>query len=676
MTSGNFHRLLLRQIKDNFGGVDKIPPEIKNFLENVNSAYKEYDNDIEHIERILSQSSKELFKSNKELKMLNETNEVTIHEKTKDVRKIKYNLDNAERISGTAIFTWSVKEERLEISDFFSELCHVNHDVLNSKIENLFNLFEERDEIRKYIEKCLTSKTKFKLEEVRLKNDNRLFSLEGNSLTFEDGEEVFLIGVVRDITAAKFREHQLDELLYSLEQYKNAIDNSGIVSITDYQGIITYANQKFCSISQYAETELIGKPHSILNSGYHPEEFFTGMWKTIASGKIWKGEVRNKKKDGSFYWVETTIVPFMKNGRVNQYISIRFDITEKKNILEQIEKQRNFYESILNNIPVDIAVFNKHHQYLFINPFAVKNDEVRQFLIGKDDFDYCNKFNKDITSAQKRRELFTIALNSRSTVEFLDENVNRNGKTVYTIRRFFPVNNLQGELEVMIGFGLDITEKIQQSNQLKDSLEEKEALLGEIHHRVKNNLALVMGLIEMQISRATDTTLRQHLTEIQNRISAMSLIHEKLYKSANFARIDLQEYLYDFVSFLASFYDKNKQVKLHFDLIQLYATTKRAIPIALIVNELITNSFKYAFNKKESGDIYISLKTNAENAELIVEDNGSGLPADFDLKKSNSLGMKLLDIFTRQIKGKYHISGESGMRVSITFLHEKEGVNS
>ena len=600
----------------------------------------------------------------------------TIHEKTKDVRKIKYNLDNAERISGTAIFTWSVKEERLEISDFFSELCHVNHDVLNSKIENLFNLFEERDEIRKYIEKCLTSKTKFKLEEVRLKNDNRLFSLEGNSLTFEDGEEVFLIGVVRDITAAKFREHQLDELLYSLEQYKNAIDNSGIVSITDYQGIITYANQKFCSISQYAETELIGKPHSILNSGYHPEEFFTGMWKTIASGKIWKGEVRNKKKDGSFYWVETTIVPFMKNGRVNQYISIRFDITEKKNILEQIEKQRNFYESILNNIPVDIAVFNKHHQYLFINPFAVKNDEVRQFLIGKDDFDYCNKFNKDITSAQKRRELFTIALNSRSTVEFLDENVNRNGKTVYTIRRFFPVNNLQGELEVMIGFGLDITEKIQQSNQLKDSLEEKEALLGEIHHRVKNNLALVMGLIEMQISRATDTTLRQHLTEIQNRISAMSLIHEKLYKSANFARIDLQEYLYDFVSFLASFYDKNKQVKLHFDLIQLYATTKRAIPIALIVNELITNSFKYAFNKKESGDIYISLKTNAENAELIVEDNGSGLPADFDLKKSNSLGMKLLDIFTRQIKGKYHISGESGMRVSITFLHEKEGVNS
>ena len=156
----------------------------------------------------------------------------------------------------------------------------------------------------------------------------------------------------------------------------------------------------------------------------------------------------------------------------------------------------------------------------------------------------------------------------------------------------------------------------------------------------------------------------------------MSLIHEKLYKSANFARIDLQEYLYDFVSFLASFYDKNKQVKLHFDLIQLYATTKRAIPIALIVNELITNSFKYAFNKKESGDIYISLKTNAENAELIVEDNGSGLPADFDLKKSNSLGMKLLDIFTRQIKGKYHISGESGMRVSITFLHEKEGVNS
>jgi PAS domain S-box-containing protein len=676
MTNTGIHRLLLRQIKENFGGMDKVPAEFRNFIDSINSAYQEYDKDIEHVERILSQSSQELFKANKELKILNENNEAIIREKTSAIRKTAYNLDSAERISGLGIFTWSEKSEKLEISTYFSELCQVKESSLQNSLENLIHLFENADEIHYSVDACLNTDSKFRLESIRLKNDDRYFSLEGNVVRLEGTDDRLFIGVLRDVTATKLREQELDELLHSLEEYKNAIDNSGIVSITDEQGYITYVNQKFCSISQYTEKELLGSKHNIVNSGFHSKEFFVEMWKTISSGNVWKGEVRNRRKDGSFYWVDSTIVPFFKNDRVSQYISIRFDITEKKNIFERIEQQRNFYESILNNIPVDIAVFNDQHRYLFINPFAVKNEEIRQFLIGKDDFDYCKKFNKNIDSAKLRRELFNQALQSQSTIEFLDQNTNKAGKTVHTIRRFFPVKNLRGELEVMIGFGLDITEKIEQSNRLKESLEEKEALLGEVHHRVKNNLALVMGLIEMQNSRATDSYLRQQLTEIQNRISAMSLIHEKLYKSANFSKIDLQEYLHDFVCFLASFFDKSKHVHLHFDLDKVFATTKRAIPIALIVNELVTNCFKYAFKDKESGDITLSLKSNPEFVELVVADNGSGLPVGFDLTKTNSLGMKLLDIFTRQIKGKYAISSESGLRVSIRFNHEQESINS
>jgi PAS domain S-box-containing protein len=676
MIKESFHRLLKRQLKDHFGGLDTVPSELKSFLESVNAAYFEYDKDLDNAERILRESSQELFKSNKELRLLNERNEQIIREKTKDIRKTTYHLQNAEQVTGLGIFSWNITSGRLELSSFFSKLYGIREEDLNNDIQKLYDLFEYPEIIREAVNRSIKNQEKFKLNNIHFKNDNRFYDLEGNVAFFAETEESVLTGVLRDITAEKLREHELDELLNSLEQYKNAIDNSGIVSVTDAKGLITYVNQKFCSISQYSEQELIGASHSIINSGFHTREFFREMWSTIASGKIWKGEVKNKKKDGTFYWVDSTIVPFSKNGVINQFISIRFDITEKKNVMDRVEQQKNFYEGILNNIPVDIAVFNDKHQYLFLNPYAVKNEERRNFLIGKDDFDYCREFGRDDSTARMRRELFNQAVTLRSTVEFMDSNVNREGKTVYSIRRFFPVNNLKGDLEVMIGFGLDITDKIEQSNRLKDSLEEKEALLGEVHHRVKNNLALVMGLIEMQNSRTDNEFLHQQLTEIQNRISAMSLIHEKLYRSANFSKIDMQEYLHDFVRFLGSFFDKKQLVKQYFDVDPILSSTKRAIPIALIVNELVTNSYKYAFSESGKGDIIISMKREGDFIVLSVSDSGPGIPESKDLTKSNSLGMKLLAIFTKQIKGTYTINSNNGLKISIKFPDEQESLNS
>lgn len=112
---------------------------------------------------------------------------------------------------------------------------------------------------------------------------------------------------------------------------KSAIDESAIVAITDKSGVITYVNEKFCKISQYGADELIGRTHQVINSGYHPKEFFTDMWKTITSGKNWEGEIRNRAKDGTFYWVHTNIVPFMNSdGRPEKYVSVRYEITERK----------------------------------------------------------------------------------------------------------------------------------------------------------------------------------------------------------------------------------------------------------------------------------------------------------------------------------------------------------
>ena len=144
-------------------------------------------------------------------------------------------------------------------------------------------------------------------------------------------EEQLVYAVARDMTSHKESEIALQQYVKELEALKVAFNAHSLVAITDIKGIITYANDKFCEVSKYSIEELLGQDHGIINSGYHSKEFFENLWKTISQGKIWKGEIKNKAKDGTFYWVDTLIVPFLNhNGKPYQYVAIRTDITQRK----------------------------------------------------------------------------------------------------------------------------------------------------------------------------------------------------------------------------------------------------------------------------------------------------------------------------------------------------------
>jgi len=219
----------------------------------------------------------------------------------------------------------------------------------------------------------------------------------------------------------------------------------------------------------------------------------------------------------------------------------------------------------------------------------------------------------------------------------------------------------------ILGVISDITERKETETRLITALEEKEMLLREIHHRVKNNMQIISSFLNLQSTQVVDKRDADLFTVVQDRVKSMALIHDNLYQSVDLSRIQFKEYITNMISQIFSTHSNlSKNIKLVTDIEDVAFNMETGIPLGLIISEMINNSLKHAFPESK-GELFISLHTKDEDIELIIKDNGVGLPEDFDIKKPKKLGLRLLNTLVDQLEGTIKLDCSQGTEFKITF---------
>lgn len=226
---------------------------------------------------------------------------------------------------------------------------------------------------------------------------------------------------------------------------------------------------------------------------------------------------------------------------------------------------------------------------------------------------------------------------------------------------------------VLIVHARDITKRKQAEEKMQTALAEKNVLLREVHHRVKNNLQAMIYLIEMQIENISDEKVQIFLRELQEQARTMSLVYEQLYQSDYLAEVDMDGYLNNLATNVIQTFGAGKDINYKVEAENVLLDVETAMPVGLIINELLTNSLKYAFNENQNTDpfILISIKKTNNEMKIIVSDNGIGIPSEFDWENTQTLGLKLVNFWIRyQLAGKINLDRSAGTKFTITFGYD------
>jgi two-component sensor histidine kinase len=266
-------------------------------------------------------------------------------------------------------------------------------------------------------------------------------------------------------------------------------------------------------------------------------------------------------------------------------------------------------------------------------------------------------------------EIFDTLVTSSAPTRNENHVLTKDGRQLLVEWHGRPVYGEDGQFRFFLGVGIDVTERKQMEEQLRTSLAEKEMLIREVHHRVKNSMQVISSLLRLQLRQTEDPEARGFLQDTENRVAAMAMVHQQLYDSRNLARIDFGPHVRKLVSHLFGLHGAaSKAITFQADAQDISLGIDLAVPCSLIVNELVSNALKHAFPDGREGTIRVSLRRNGGRCKLVVADDGVGFPPGVDFRRAKTMGLRVVAALAGQLQGSIHLDEGGGSAFTIDFL--------
>lgn len=564
---------------------------------------------------------------------------------TKDMKVIRWS-DKAEELFG-----WT-EEEALKSDTLLLDFVHP----------------EDLPRVRERIVKTYKNEgDNISIVNRNIRKDGKVIHCEWhNSLLFNaKGELISIYSLVHDVSS---RVEAREKLMRSIQSYLDLFNSiNDAIYLLNADGEILEVNKGVKHVYGYEPREVLGKNYRILGApGKFDENRLDQIKKEIKqnpNNKKYQGW--GKKKNGEVFPTEFSVNPGNYFGE-DVVIIIESDVSERIEAEQSLKHREELFRELFESSPIGIALLNQHKEVEMVNRgfeniFGFTEEEIKgleldRIVVPEEGYDEAHEISKAETvrqvTGQRRR---------------------KDGKMIDVIIYAVPVV-VDGETIALYGIYVDITDRKKAEEKVKRSLREKEVLLAEIHHRVKNNLAVITGLLELQSYNTKNTDAISVLKDSQRRVNSIALVHEKLYQNVNLSEIKIQNYIPELTSIISkTFNSKAASINIHFDLEDVNLVITQAIPCGLLLNEILTNCYKHAFKSKDSGDIWISFKKyRGEKLLFTIRDNGDGIPdADINSYKDKSLGMKLIKTLSKQLKSQTEIKSKDGTLFRFEFEREK-----
>lgn len=464
------------------------------------------------------------------------------------------------------------------------------------------------------------------------------------------------------------RKKVVKELQRTEKFNKSIIDSSlDMIIATDIDYNINEFNRAAEQTFGYRREEVLGRHISML---YSDKQEFAKVKQRIENEGSVALDVVNRRKDRSLF-ISLLSASVLRNedGEIVGAMGVSRDITMMKKAEEELRLSEERHRAIYDQAYIGIARIAKMGRFLLVN-------QRLSDMMGYSPEELYRKTFYELVLPEE------VNSNLQDWDELLSGKVSNFSKEQTYVRKDGGIINANVTVSLVrdtnntpnyfVAVFEDITERKVNERRLQESLKEKEVLLKEVHHRVKNNMQVISSILNLQSSYVDDDKALAILSESQDRIKSMSFVHESLYQSDTLSEVNFAEYIQNISQNLYRSYNRpGGGISLRFDLDKVFINLDTSIPCGLIINELVSNALKYAFKGRENGTIAIHLKRIDEGTlELVVEDDGIGLPPDLDVENSDTLGLQLVTTLATQVDGLLEVSNDNGARFRLIFKEQ------